>query len=132
VSGILSARQLRALARIGDAMIPGGEGFPRFSDTGCLAHVDPILEVTPAEDVAGLKALLSVLSFFPAGLLLRFLRFVGRERESLGPLAGALRNIDLGLKGLVMSTYYSNRTGPGYAGPKVFDVLGFDLRVAKP
>jgi len=132
MSAILSAREREALARIGDILIPGGEGFPRFSETGCLAHVDPILEVTPAEDVAGLKGLLAVLSFFPDALLARFLRFVSKERQSLGPLAGALRNIDLGLKGLIMTTYYSGRTAPGYAGPGVLEAMGFDLRVVKP
>ena len=132
MSAILSPRQARALERIGDIMIPGGDGFPRFSETGCLSHIDPILAATPPGDVAGLKALLAVLSFLPSPLLRRFVRFVSKDRRGLDPLSGALRNIDLGLKGLVMSPYYANRTGPGYAGPKVFDAMEFDLRVVKP
>lgn len=132
MSPILGARQITAVQRIGDIMIPGGEGLPRYSETGCVAHIDPILEVTPAEDVAGLKILLAVLSLFPDGLLAWFLRFVGRARSGTGPLAGALRNIDIGLKGLVMSSYYSNRTGPDYRGPLVYEAIDFELRVVKP
>ncbi|MDP3938847.1 MAG: hypothetical protein Q8R92_12040 [Deltaproteobacteria bacterium] len=132
MSAILSTRQVAVLGRIGDIMIPGGGDFPRFSDTGCLTHIDPLLRAMPPEDLAGLKGLLSILSFLPAGLLGRFLHFVAKERRGLGPVAGALRNIDLGLKGLVMSTYYSNRARAGYAGPRVFDAMGFALRVVKP
>jgi hypothetical protein len=132
MSAILGARQITAVQRIGDIMIPGGDGLPCYSETGCVAHVDPILEVTPAEDVVGLKILLALLSLFPEGLLVWFLRFVGKVRGGTGPLAGALRNIDIGLKGLVMSSYYSNRTGPDYRGPLVYEALDFDLRVVKP
>jgi hypothetical protein len=132
MSRILSARQSRALERIGDVMIPGVDGFPSFSATGSIAHVDPLLEVTPAEDVAGLKVLLNVLSFLPTGVLAGFLRMVRREDHAPGVLAGAFRNIHVGLKGLVMSLYYSNRTGPTYTGPKVHALLGYELRVVKP
>jgi len=132
MSRILSARQARALERIGDILIPGVDGFPSFSRTGSIAHVDPLLEVTPAEDVAGLKVLLTVLSFLPAALLAGFLRMVRREDRAPGLLAGAFRNIHIGLKGLVMSLYYSNRAGAGYAGPKVHALMDYELRVVKP
>ena len=132
MSRILSARQARALERVGDIMIPGVDGFPSFSATGTIAHVDLLLDVTPAEDVAGLKILLGVLSFLPGGLLAGFLRMVCREDRAPGVLAGAFRNIHIGLKGLVMSLYYSNRTGTGYTGPRVHALLDYELRVVKP
>jgi len=132
MSRILSARQARALERIGDIMIPGVDGFPSFSRTGSIVHVDPLLEVTPAEDVTGLKILLSVLSFLPTGLLAGFLRMICREDRAPGLLAGAFRNTHIGLKGLVMSLYYSNRTGPGATGPKVHSLMDYELRVVKP
>jgi len=129
---ILSPRHRRTLERVGDIMIPGGEGFPCFSETGVIIHVDPLLEVTPAEDVRGLRILLSVLSFLPDGLLARFLRMIRREDRAPGLLAGAFRNIHIGLKGLVMSLYYSNCTGLNYTGPKVHALIGYELRVVKP
>ncbi len=132
MSTILSDRQAAVLQRIGDIMIPGGDGFPRFSATGCLTHIDPILRTMPLEDLAGLKGLLGVLSLLPASLLVRFLYFVAKERLGLGPVAGALRNIDLGLKGLVMSTYYSGRSDSDYRGPSVHDAIGLEIRVVKP
>jgi len=132
MSRILSAREIRALERIGDIMIPGVDGFPSFSRTGSILHVDPLLEVTPAEDVTGLKILLGVLSFLPGALLAGFLRMICREDRAPGLLAGAFRNIHIGLKGLVMSLYYSNRTGPRATGPKVHSLMNYELRVVKP
>ena len=132
MSRILSARQIRALERVGDIMIPGVDGFPSFSATGSIGHVDLLLDVTPAEDVAGLKFLLGVLSFLPGWLLAGFLRMVCREDRAPGVVAGAFRNIHIGLKGLVMSLYYSNRLGPGARGPRVYALMDYALRVVKP
>jgi hypothetical protein len=113
-------------------MCPAGEGFPAYSETGCIAHIDSILEATPPGDVAGLKILLSVLSLFPRGLLAAFLRLVDKDRRDRGLLAGPFRNIEIGLKGLVVSTYYSNRTAQGYQGPQVHEVIDFEIRTVKP
>ncbi len=132
MSAILSGRQAAALERIGDLMCPGGESFPAYSETGCIAHVDPILRAVPPDDVAGLKILLSVLSFLPRAPLRAFLRLVQKDPGDRGLLAGPFRNIDLGLKGLVMSTYYSNRTGEGYRGPRVHEAIDFEIRTVKP
>ena len=132
MSAGLSRRQEASLSRIGDIMAPKGEGFPAFSETGCVAHVDRVLAATPPDDVTGLKILLAVLSFFPRGLLLWFLHLVERDDRAPGFLAPVFRNIHLGLKGLVMSLYYSNRTGAGYSGPKPYDAIGCELRVVRP
>src|SRR4029077_14672193 len=98
MSAGLSKRQEASLERIGDIMAPKGEGFPAFSETGCVAHVDRVLAATPADDVTGLRILLAVLSFFPRGLLLWFLNLVQRDDRAPGFLAPAFRNIHLGLK----------------------------------
>ncbi len=132
MSAILSPRQISALVRIGDILIPAGEGFPSFSETGAIAHVDALLEVTPSEDVGGLKILLSVLSFLPDFMVAGFLGLVRKADALPDFLAAPLRNIEIGLKGLVMSLYYSNRVRPEYRGPKVHEVIDYALRVVKP
>ena len=122
MSRFFRPRELTTLQRIGDLMLPGDSEFPPFSQTGCIAFVDDLLRFMDPKDREDLRTLLKALSFLPNPFVRTLLRLCQTRRTA------ALRMIDLGLKGLVMSLYYSNKTAPQYAGPKPFDVLGFALQ----
>lgn len=122
MSQFLGLRELSALKRIGDLMLPGDSDFPSFSQTGCIAFVDDLLRFMAPKDRDDVKTLLKALSFLPSPLLRAFLTLC---RTRWTP---TLRMIELGLKGLVMSLYYSNKTAPQYAGRTPYDVIGFALR----
>lgn len=121
MSQSLSPRQLRAIERIGDWMIPGDGEMPRFSELGCISQVARILDYMPASDVGDLKTLLTLLSFFPGFLLGMFLRLVERSPAMSNPLGGLLRTIRLGLRGLVMSLYYDH--------PRILGAIGYEVGV---
>ncbi len=108
-SHYLGERQLRAIDRMGDIMIPGdGDELPRFSETLPVKRVDRLFETMPAGDLGDLKLLLTILSYFPDLLLAGFLRFLeGSPRYPNWLGGGLLRMIRLGLRGIVMSLYYS-------------------------
>ena len=120
MSQFLKPRELSALERIGDLMLPGDSDFPSLSQTGCITFVDDLLHYMDPKDRNDLKTLLKVLSFLPSPLLRAVLRLC---RTRWTP---TLRMIELGLKGLAMSLYYSNKTAPH--GHKPWDVIGFSLR----
>ncbi len=121
MSQFFGPRELSALERIGDLMLPGDLDFPSFSQTGCIAFVDDLLRSMDPKDRHDVKILLKALSFLPSPLLRGFLRLCQTRWTP------TLRMIELGLKGLVMSLYYSNKTAPHYTGRTPFDVLGFVL-----
>ncbi len=120
MSQFLGPRELAALERIGDLMLPGDVEFPPFSQTGCIAFVDDLLRFMGTKDRDDLRTLLKMLSFVPTPLVRAFL---GLCQTRWTP---TLRMIELGLKGLVMSLYYSHKTAP--SGRKPLDVIGFALR----
>jgi len=122
MSQFLSPRELSALKRIGDLMLPGDSDFPSFSQTGCIAFVDDLLRFMDPKDREDVKTLLKILSFLPSPLLRAFLKLCQTQWTP------TLRMIELGLKGLVMSLYYSNKTAPQYTGRTPYDVIGFALR----
>ena len=108
-SKYLGTRQLRAIDRMGDIMIPGNGGdLPCFSATAPVERVDRLFETMPAGDLGDLKLLLTILSYFPGLLLSVFLAFLERSPGFPNWLGGGLfRMIRLGLRGIVMSLYYS-------------------------
>lgn len=129
VSRFLNERELAALVWIGDIMLPEDDAFPSFSQTGCIRFVDDLLLYMSSGDRKSLKALLKVLSYFPNIGLRTLLWLVSRASRLPSALGAPFRLMELGLKGLVMSLYYSNKTSPDYTGRRPFDVIGFALRI---
>jgi len=128
-SEILNSRQIWAVEKIGDVLIPGNQEFPSFSGLGCVEHIDIVLEPLPEQDLKDLKMLFSVLSFFPKFGILLFWNIIGALCRLPGALGALSRQIQLGLKGLIMSLYYSGKTGRHYEGETPPQKIGFEVNV---
>jgi hypothetical protein len=130
ISRHLDRRQLRALEAIGDVLVPGDEDLPSFSRLGCVAHVDRLLDFMPDDDLQGLQGVLSAASFLPRFLVAALLRWLEAGLWPPGPWAPPLRVMRMGLRGIVLSLYYSGGSGPSYDGPGPLDVLSYRVGVA--
>ena len=125
----LNEGQIRALVKVGDCLVPGDEDLPSFSKLGCVEWIDHLLDPMPAADLKDLKMLLSILSFFPAFLMRALMRFLEFSPSVPGPLGAPLRLIRLGMRGLVMSLYYSGFAGKQYVGKTPLEVLEYKVEV---
>ena len=104
---ILNPRQILAVQKMGDCLIPGGSGFPKFSQSNAVTNCDRVLGFMPKKDLEDLKMLLTVFSFFPKPLLQIFfwkLEFLWTYNL---PMPGVIRLIRIGIRGLIMSLYYA-------------------------
>jgi len=125
----LSPRQFRGLEKLGDAYLPGDAQFPSFSACGCAEHVDCVLDYLPEDDRRDLKRLLWVLSLKPQFALTAGVWMLEKTADLPIPLGGLLRFLRFGLKGLVISLYYSGETGTRYHGPSPLDLLDYHVSV---
>src|SRR4029434_8487261 len=103
----LTRGQLAGLLKVGDLMVPGDNELPSFSDSGCAQHADRMIAHMNAGDRDGLTMLLGVFRFVPSILLRGLLRLTDRHRAFPEPIAAALRMVGVGVKGVVMTLYYS-------------------------
>jgi len=126
-SKYLSARSVRAFERIGDIMMPRDADMPSFAELGCIAHIDDIMEHAPSEDLGALNALLWVLSFLPTPLLRGFVALVKKGLTLPGGASGIFRQLDTGLRSVVVTLYFSGKTGPAYSGPTPLDVIDYHV-----
>lgn len=124
-SECFSPGQLKGLNRLGDVVLPGTDNLPSYSQAGCAAHVDRMAVYLAPDDLAGLKTVLSVCRWLPKPGIDLILRLAAANRFFPGPLGAALRMAEIGLKGVTVSLYYSNLTGPGYTGPRVFQTINY-------
>lgn len=129
-SEYLNQAALRGLNKVGDVVLPGtpeANGFPKFSDTGCIYHVDDVMAATNADDVKLLNILLMVLSVLPSFVITGLLKLSALEQYAPSILGVGLRLSGVALRGVPISLYYSNLTHPEYQGIKVHDVMDYHV-----
>jgi hypothetical protein len=121
----LSATQMRGLARVGDIVIPGDDVLPPFTRSGSLDHVDRMLDHMSDFDRDGVKLLLTIFRFLPGFVIVAILKLVQHDKRLPGFLGAACRMVNIGIKGVVMSLYYSD-LGPR---PLILPAIGYDAKI---
>lgn len=123
----LSSTQLKGLAKVGDVLIPGDADLPSFSRSGSIEHADRMLDYMNESDRNGVKALLWLFRFTPRFKIRWILALTEKQRSFPEPLAGLCRMINLGLKGVVMTLYYSD-LGPQ---PAILRAIHWDATIVE-
>lgn len=121
----LTPLQMRGLAKVGDVVIPGDDVLPSFSDSGSLRHVDRMLDHMSDFDRDGVKLLLTLLRFLPGFAIAAILHVAQRDRLLPGLLGAACRMVNIGIKGVVMTLYYSDLGDE----PRILPAIGYDAKV---
>lgn len=116
----LSNLQIQGINKMGNVMLPGDGEFASFSASGCVSEVDRILDYMPAKDLGDLKMLLALMGILPMFLVGWFLAFLERS-PYWGDWAAPLRFVRIGMRGLIMTLYYSH--------PQAHKVLGYQVGV---
>jgi hypothetical protein len=125
-SRYFTSAQLRVINRIGNILVPGDGVLPRFSDTGCVEHIDRMVAYLPPSDIASLRLLTNALRFMPGFVILLLFRLTSLDRYFPGPIAANLRKLDIGLRGIIFALYYSFLPDPAGHGQRIKDGMGWD------
>lgn len=129
MSRILSPRQMTGLNKLGDAFIPGDEIFPSFSQLGCSEHADAVISHIPPEDQKDLKLLLTLISFWAPFFVRSLISFLEISIHLPGPIGAFFRTVRFGIKGVVVSLYYSGRKGKKFTGKTPLELIGYNVEV---
>jgi aldehyde dehydrogenase (NAD+) len=121
----MTRTQMAGLQKVGDILIPGDGDLPSFSASGCAAATDRMLPYMSESDRSGITTLLTLFGFLPGLVIRAILALTERHRSVPEPFAAPLRLINLGVKGVVMTLYYSD-VGPT---PSIYQSLGWDAYV---
>lgn len=124
----LNATQMRGLIKACDVIIPGDGQLPSFSRSGCLDHADRMLDYMTDFDLNGIRALLTVFAFLPKPMIAAILLLTEQHRHLPGPIAAACRMVNIGIKGIAVTLYYSDL---GDGGPLVLPLLRWDSKIVE-
>lgn len=127
ISKHLTLKQLNALQKVGNIIIPNNPPFTEFSRTGCIGHIDEILLNAHPDDIKDLKLLLNVLHVTPTAII-KWLLYQADHAERYPKLiATALRMFNLGIKGIIFSLYYSGKTRIGAESKSAHIAIDYQL-----
>lgn len=129
-SDYFSKDALKAINKIGDLLIPGSDEFPSFSTYGCVERIDDLLAYAMVDDVKTLNTVLGILNAMPTIFISGLVKWMSKAHKNNGPIGDLLRQLNMGLRGIVFSLYYSDKAGSGYSGPSPTSLIGFDIRKA--
>lgn len=122
----LTRLQAKGLLKAGDIMIPGDAELPSFSRSGSLAAADRIVDFLTESDRAGLKGVAVLFALLPRPLVKALLSLAANANRLPEFLAGPFREFNLGVKGVVMSLYYSDLS----MDRKIQGAVGYDTKMA--
>lgn len=118
---MLSSLQQRGLNKVGDVLIPGDGTLPSFSASGCTAHADRMLGHMYDDDRAGVRGVLTLCGLLPRPVIRILFAMTERFSQAPPPIGGAMRLANLGIKGVVMTLYYSDVDRRG-----IFTAMGWN------
>lgn len=127
VSKIFNAGQIKVIERIGDIMIPKADDFPSFSELGAVYAIDRVMEPAHPQDIKDLGLLLSILGFMPNFVIKFIINISVNAYKGNSFLSPLLRQLDIGLRGIIYSLYYANMKAENYTGSTPFDVMAYEL-----
>lgn len=106
-----SSLSLKGLCKTGDIIIPGEGKFPSFSKSGVIDHLGRMSHYMNEDDREGLKLLSALLGLMPSALIRFILYFTTLHTYIPGPPGSILRQINVGLRGVIFTLYYSDLDG---------------------
>ncbi len=130
VSKHLSKTQIRGMLNAGDVIINGDNAnFPKFSETTFINQIDRMLDYMNEDDRAGLLALFTIFAFSP-DFLIKFIMYLSKINNKFPDFIGApLRMIDIGVRGVFFTMYYSKMDDPKQSSKKIFAELEYESKV---
>ncbi|WP_111656574.1 hypothetical protein [Isoalcanivorax indicus] len=129
----LTPRQHRAMTHLGNALVPGGDGMPSYAEVDAARHAGRALGAARAADRDALLLLVQILGVVPAPLLRGGLILTNLLGRLPGMPGAPARLLDIGLRGLVLNTYYAGLDRDGTDGRSaVHQAMDFALQCEPP
>ncbi len=117
---------LRGIMKAGDIIAPGDENFPKFSKTPLIKNFQRMSDYMVSQDRDDLKLLMTIFALLPTPLVRLILILATKHEAFPGPLGSTLRQINLGVRGIIFTMYYS---GLGETGEKILMDIGYKTEI---
>ena len=123
---------LRGLKKAGDIVLPGGDGFPKFSETNLLEHFGRISNYMTPQDRQGFKLLTALMGLMPSFMIHLMLIMVSHHDSVPSFLGAIFRQVNMGVKGVLFTMYYSGLDETNQERSKIFKLMNYHSTINSP
>lgn len=126
----LSNRAVKGLVKVGNVLCPENGEFPKYETVAATNQLDNLVQYAPESDINDLGMVLAIFSFMPMFIIKWIVNLCTNSmtNPSDGVIMATLRQLNMGLRGLVFSTYYSELAKPTQGNTKnPLDIIDFKL-----
>lgn len=120
----MTEKERRAWNKIGDVLVPGDDTMPSFSESGVLRWLEDALSPSHPDDQRDLRMLVNVLGWMPSFVIRGIMALTARCRDLPGMAGAPFRMLDMGLRGVIFTLYYSGLD----EGNRVFDGIDYHIQ----
>lgn len=129
-SSLFNAPQLSGLRKLGDIMLPANGDFAAFSSTGCIERIDDLMSTAHPDDVRDFGLLLQVCHYLPRFAVEWIVKLADNADRLPGFIAPLARTLNIGIKGVVVSLYYSGHRPATWRGKTGLDTIDYHVHCA--
>lgn len=124
-----SKSALKGLTKMGNYYCPQNGEFPAFEQSAGLYKLNDLVANVPEDDFSALSMVLAIISFLPDFMVKWLVGVLERSatNPSDGIVAASLRQLNLGVRGLCYSVYYSEFSNPAYKGKTPLQLMDYQL-----
>jgi hypothetical protein len=126
-SAELKDSQVKGLHKLGKVIIPDFPGFPTFAETQPHKHINGMIDYMYADDKSAILIILSLFSVLPVFVIQWIMLFIDWGAKLKGLPGAPFRMLQIALKGLVFTLYYSDFT----KGKMIHGIIGYDAKIVK-
>lgn len=120
---------VKGLVKVGNMYCPKNGEFPSFSEVAGTYKLNDLVKNVPSDDFSSLNLVLAIFAFLPNFMI----KWVvdkcqqAQHHPSDGIITSTFRQLNIGLRGLCYSLYYSEFTHPDYKGKTPLQVMEYKL-----
>ena len=129
MANFFSTRATKGLLKVGEIYCPKNGEFPSFTEAAGTTYLNNLVANVPQDDFSSLNIVLAIFSFLPNGILKWIVNAAtnSQSNPSDGIIPSTFRQLNIGLRGLCYSIYYSEFTNPNYKGKKPLEVIDYKV-----
>lgn len=118
---------IKGLHKLGKVIIPDQPGYPTFAEVKPEKQINRMVDYMYEDDRGAILVILSLFSVLPLFVIRWKILFIDWGAKMSGIIGAPFKMLQIGLKGLVFTLYYSDFT----EGKVIHENIGYDAKIVK-
>jgi hypothetical protein len=123
----LKKSHIKGLNKLGKVIIPDFPGFPSFEELNMEKYLNRMIDYMYDDDRGAILVILSLFSGLPCFVIRWKMQFIDWAAKWKGAPGAAFRMLQIALKGMIFTLYYSDFT----EGKVIHEKIGYDAKIVK-